>query len=428
MPDNTKKKMISATEALNGESPLVLVARFEPVANLDRFQPAGFPEVGHVIYKAPRAERDKDDDGKDRFWEEHVCIVDSAASMANHLESVCLRGVHDLELVDELDGMPHIRCVTGKLTNEGKLTNREVVVTSLTEGHRIASTYFLDGEQLESDTPKATQVRKLKHEAKKASADAKALNGEAKKKAEKEAKEKDDEARKIEAEAKFQTALVGQFGIELPGGSKAHPPAEKWWNVFKTIFRYDPNALVHGVLFPQWQIKIPRMLTAHLEAIGAARVERSGVKFDRLGKTTSGQPIFAVDDATAREIRATFILDLALVRSFGRQNGHETLGLTGEQKEFLVALALWKIQRLLRSPFRFRSGCHLRCVSIKEGDGDVELSIDIGDVIKQAAFTDPRITDVYWPREELYREKEDADAANDDHGEQDDEQDDEVRA
>jgi CRISPR-associated protein Csb1 len=34
------------------------------------------------------------------------------------------------------------------------------------------------------------------------------------------------------------------------------------------------TALVHGVLFPQWQIKIPRVLTAHLEAFGASRVDR----------------------------------------------------------------------------------------------------------------------------------------------------------
>ncbi len=420
MSDNMKKT-ITAAEAMKVESPLVLVARLEPVADLDRFQPAGFPEVGHVIYKAPRAEKAKD--GKERSWEEHVCIVDSAASMANHLESICMRGAHDLELVDDLVGMPYLRCVTGKPDDQGKLTGREVVVTSLTEGHRIASTYFLDGERLDGDLLVGNQARKLKDLAQMAKAEAKKLDGDAKKKAEKEAKEKDDEAKKADAEAKFQAALVGQFGIELPGSSKAHPPPEKWWDVFKTIFRYDPNALVHGVLFPQWQIKIQRVLTAHLEAIGASRVDRSGVKFDRLGKTTSGQPIFAVDDATAREIRATFILDLALVRSFGRQNGEETLGLTEKQKEFLVALALWKVQRLLASPFRFRSGCHLRLVSLKDGDGDVELKVDIGGAIAQAGFKDRGVTDVYWPREELYREaREDADAASDDKGEQDDEE------
>jgi CRISPR-associated protein Csb1 len=425
MPNNATKS-ITPEGALQGESPLVLIVLLEPVANLDRFQPAGFPEVGHVIYRAPR--KGKDQNGNERCWEEHVCIVDSPASMANHLESVCLRGAHDLELVEELVGMPYLRCVTGNVDDEGKLSDRELVVTSLTEGHRIASTYFLEGKQLNGDTVAGTQVKKLKDEAKKAKAEAQALEGDAKKRAEKKAKERDDAAKKADAEAKFQAALVGQFGIALAGSSKAHPPAEKWWDVFKTIFRYDPSALVHGVLFPQWQIKIPRMLTAHLEAIGASRVDRSGVKFDRLGKTTSGQPIFAVDDATAREIRATFILDLALVRSFGRQNGEQTLGLTEKQKEFLVALALWKIQRLLESPFRFRSGCHLKLVSLKEGDVDVELSVDIKKAIDQAKFSNTPVTDVYWPREELYREgKEDTESPSDE-GEQDDEEEDDTDA
>ncbi len=197
---------------------------------------------------------------------------------------------------------------------------------------------------------------------------------------------------------------MDEFGIVLPGSKKAHPPAEKWWNVFKTIFRYDPNALIHGVLFPQWQIKIPRVLTAHLEAFGAARVDRSGMKFDRLGKTTSGQPIFAVDDATAHEIRATFIIDVALVRSFGRQDNNTIRGLTDKQKEFLVSLALWKIKRLLEGSFRFRSGCHFQCMSLKHGEEDAEVNVNIIQAIQEAEFKDPRVTDIYWPREELYRE------------------------
>lgn len=369
MSETETKIQLTPAEALKGESPLVLTAIFKPVGNVDRFQPAGFPEVGHVIYKAPRA------DGT----VEHVCIVDSAASMANHLEAVCMRGPHDYELVDELKGMPYLRCVTGE-PKDGKLPpeEREVVVTSLTEGHRIASSYFLEGQTFDENGVLETK-------------EVKGANKELKPK-------------------QFQDVLVNEFGIALPGSKKAHPPAEKWWNVFKTIFRYDPNALVHGVLFPQWQIKIPRVLTAHLEAFGAARVDRSGVKFDRLGKTTSGQPIFAVDDATAREIRATFIIDLALVRSFGRKKGFnndsDCLGLNDKQKEFLVALALWKIKRLTEKPFRFRSGCHLQCDSLKQGDKNVEISVNIEDAIKEADFEDPRVTDVFWPRTELYREVE----------------------
>src|SRR5688572_14578794 len=139
--EKSPPKKLSPAAVLKGESPLVLTATLEPIVG-DRFQPAGFPEIGHVIYKAPRK------DGST----ENVCIVDSAASMANHLETVCRRGAHDLDLVDDLDGMPYIRCVTGDLA-DGKLPTdeREVVVTSLTEGHRIASSYFIEGVVLSGE-------------------------------------------------------------------------------------------------------------------------------------------------------------------------------------------------------------------------------------------------------------------------------------
>lgn len=377
---------------LKSKGPLVLSAILEPVGGLDRFQPAGFPEVGHVFYKAPR----------ENGCAEHVCIVDSPSSMANHLESVCMRGAHDFDLNEELKGMPYLRCVTGE-PKDGKLAlpEREVVVTSLTEGHRIASTYFLEGEHLTSELLPAHQVQIIQEKAnRKKEEGKKSDDAKAKEKADKDAKGYENEATRLANEAKFQSSLIKEFGIVLSGSSKAHPPAAKWWAVYKTIFKYDPNALVHGVLFPQWQIKIPRVLTAHLEAFGASRVDRSGVKFDRLGKTNSGQPIFAIDETMAREIRATFIIDVAMVRSFGRWNGEEKLGLNDKQKEFVVALALWKINRLLDSPFRFRSGCYLK----KKSDPDFLLQPNIQDAISQAEFENSCGTDIYWPREKLYRE------------------------
>ncbi len=369
------KKKLTPEIVLKGESPLVLTATLEPIVG-DRFQPAGFPEIGHVIYKAPRK------DGST----ENVCIVDSAASMANHLESVCQRGPHDLDLVDDLAGMPYLRCVTSQPEDarDGKLPaeKREVVVTSLTEGHRIASNYFFGARKNRKWNGKGAQ---------RVGGDGSIVN----------------------ESFGDELAKPAFFGIQADGESIAHPPPHRWWNVFKTIFEFDPNSLVHGVLFTEWQIKIPRALTAHLEAVGAGRVDRSGVKFDRLGKTTSGQPIFAVDDATAESIRATFVLDVNLIRSFGRkkkEGDKETqLGLSQQQQESLVALALWKIQKLLESPFRFRSGCHLRCTSLKNGNEDVEIQVNIKSAISEAKFRsgqqspNPTITDVYWPRDELYR-------------------------
>ncbi len=83
MPTATKVSDFSTPHKLlapDGPVCLIIQAQMGVAAGLDRFQPAGFPEIGHVIYDAPRS------DGQS----EKVCIVDSPASMANHLEQVCL--------------------------------------------------------------------------------------------------------------------------------------------------------------------------------------------------------------------------------------------------------------------------------------------------------------------------------------------------
>lgn len=347
---------------------LVLKATLTPVAGLDRFQPAGFPEIGHVIYDAPRSE------GRT----EKVCIVDSAASMANHLETICLAGPYDPSLTPALKNLPYLRCITGADAKDAK--SRELVVTSFTEGHRLASSYFLDGFRLE----KAGAV-----------------------------------------ERSFAEELHDLFGLRKVG-KRSHLLPDGWWKVFKTIFQYDPNSLVHGILFPKWQIKLPRVLTAVHEGFGAARVATSGVKFDRLGKTNSGQPIFPKDEETAASIRATFILDLGLVRSFGRDKE----GLQPKQKELLLALSLWKIGMLLRAPFRYRSGCDLECSSVDVELGSAkkvtltpgELAIDIATHIKDVQFENG-VTDIFWSQTDLFKEavandKKDVDASEE--GETDD--------
>ena len=199
----------------------------------------------------------------------------------------------------------------------------------------------------------------------------------------------------------FKDVLRREFGID-DLGKKSHPLPEQWWDVFTTIFRHDPNSLVHGILFPALGIKLPRMLTAHLEAFDVARVRSSGVKFDKLGKTASGQPIFAVDEEVAGEIAATFVVDLALLRSFGRGNR----GLNDGQKQFLLSLGLWKIERILRAPFRYRTNCDLELheLRIRGHDEAVDVpSIDIEEAIRQAEFPDPAVTQVYWPAEELFQ-------------------------
>jgi CRISPR-associated protein Csb1 len=332
---------------LNGtQNRLVIRATLKPVAEKTRFQPAGFPEIGHVIYDAP--------DGR------KVCIVDSAASMANHLETVCVNGF-DLSLVDELYGLPFVQCVHNENGKPENGETAELVVTSFSEGHRLASSYFLDG----------------------------AVGNPAQ---------------------KFGEKLRKEFGIQ-DLGKKSHPLPSDWWNVFETIFRYDPNSLVHGILFPALGIKLPRVLTATLDAFDAARVATSGVKFDKLGKTNSGQPIFAKDEETASEIRATFVIDLALIRSFGRGDK----GLNAAQKQLLLGLALWKIGKLLSSSFRFRSECDLELNSLTIEDEKKEITtrnIPIQELITNAGFQEPRITQIYWKSDDLFKPAKDKDASS----------------
>jgi len=331
--------ILNTADLLDGTANrLIIQATLKPVANKTRFQPAGFPEIGHVIYDAP--------DGR------KVCIVDSAASMANHLETVCVNPF-DLQLVDELSGLPYVQCVTDDKKDR-------LVVTSLSEGHRMASTYFLDG---------------------------------------------------TEDGKKFGEKLREQFGIQNLG-NRSHPLPNDWWNVFNTIFRYDPNSLVHGILFPALGIKLPRILTATLDAFDATRVGTAGVKFDKLGKTNSGQPIFAKDEETASEIRATFVIDLSLIRSFGRADS----GLNAAQKQLLLGLALWKIGKLLSASFRFRSECDLELDTLSIDGSSAEISalrIDISALIQASAFQDPRITKVYWKADDLFKAEKDKKQSDD---------------
>lgn len=342
---------------------LIIKATLKPIGDTDRFQPAGFPEVGHVIYDAPRT------DGNGNRFKEKVCIVDSPASMANHLETVCVAGAGSMELHSDLANLPFVVCQT-----DGNVD----VVSTFTEGHRIASDYFVS----EKDRPTVIGGE---------------FNG-----------------------TYFREVLRTAFGIVEVKKDKTYfiPPA-KWWDIYKTIFKYDPNALVHGVMFAKEQIKISRLLTAHLEAFGACRVGRAGVKFDRLGKTTSGQPIFAVDEETANDIRATFIIDLALLRSYGRNEN----GLSEIQKRLLLDLALWKIKQLLARPFRYRTQCFLGCsavtietesrlLSANETPSSASenaplpsllTSIAISNSITACGFTTDNTTRVYYPAEKLYK-------------------------
>ncbi|MDD5351512.1 MAG: type I-U CRISPR-associated RAMP protein Csb1/Cas7u, partial [Chthoniobacteraceae bacterium] len=117
----------------------------------------------------------------------------------------------------------------------------------------------------------------------------------------------------------------------------------------KALFKYDPNSLIHGVFLEKIAgvIRLPRSLTAFIEASEVKVAASGGVKNDRVkaskgdeGKTAKegfGNVPFHRDEFTGH-ITAFFNLDLAQIRGYGLGEAAENL---------LIAVALYKIQALL---------------------------------------------------------------------------------
>ena len=108
--------------ALDDAPRLLIEAKLNPLQGT-RFQPTGFPNLGHAVYDSP--------DGRGR-----LVLVESAQSMANRLEAVCWDEVAD-DWVTPLQGLPVVKVVDG---NGAPLTN------SLIEAHRLNSPYILEGK------------------------------------------------------------------------------------------------------------------------------------------------------------------------------------------------------------------------------------------------------------------------------------------
>jgi len=107
--------------ALANTPRLLLEAQLQPLQGT-RFQPTGFPNLGHATYDGPDGAR--------------MLLVESAQSMANRLEAVCWDDVAN-DWVAALKGLPVIKVVDKKGV---ALTN------TVLESHRINSPYILEGK------------------------------------------------------------------------------------------------------------------------------------------------------------------------------------------------------------------------------------------------------------------------------------------
>lgn len=133
----------------------------------------------------------------------------------------------------------------------------------------------------------------------------------------------------------------------------------------KVLLEVDFNALLHGIFLAKGELaggrlRLPRALSAFVEAKNAQRAVSGGVKNDSVNpkgdtKKGFGNVPFMRDEWTASQITAYFNLDLLQIRAYG----------LGDQVErLIVLLALFKIQRLLNAGLRFRTACDLDLIGL----------------------------------------------------------------
>lgn len=274
-------------ETLSKAPCLLIEAELRPVQG-SRFQPTGFPNLGHAVYDAP--DRTK------------IILVESAQSMANRLEAVCWNEAAD-DWVGPLKGLPVVKVLGA---DNKPLTN------SVLEAHRINSEYIARTEEFKDTIGKAI-------------------------------------------------------------GFQRDKPFDIHKQLIPALFRYDINSLVHGVFLEEVAgvIRLPRTLSAFIEATKVNPAPSGGVKINRVEPTLKeglGNVPYPREEYTAEKIVAYFNLDLRQIRSFA-------LGL--EAENLLVAIALFKIQAFLDVGLRLRTAC--------------DLELDCLRVTRPEAFTLPAL-------------------------------------
>jgi CRISPR-associated protein Csb1 len=141
-----------------------------------------------------------------------------------------------------------------------------------------------------------------------------------------------------------------------------------WKAIYATLFKYDPNSLLHGVflsLLEGGRVRAPRAVTGFIEAEDVRKAISGGVKnspVDPKGELQAAEAAagekgvysnvpYSRVEFTAKKIRAYFNLDLSLIRGYG---------LPSEAYRLLVGLALLKVRRFIEGHLRLRTACDLR--------------------------------------------------------------------
>jgi CRISPR-associated protein Csb1 len=177
-----------------------------------------------------------------------------------------------------------------------------------------------------------------------------------------------------------------------------------------TVFKYDANALLHGVFLAKsdlagGRLRLPRALSGFIEARNVRVVESGGVKNDRVNpsgdtKQGFGNVPFHRTEFTAEKITAYFNLDLALLRGYG---------LGPNATDLLIALALFKVRRFLSRGLRLRTACDLEpkndltatrpsdfLLPAKEENLIKTIQAKIAACREEKRFADPPVTQITW--------------------------------
>lgn len=154
--------------------------------------------------------------------------------------------------------------------------------------------------------------------------------------------------------------FFNQIKEEL-GGLEEGPIDRK--KLAEVLLKYDIGSLIHGVFLAKsdlagGRLRVPRALSAFIEATGVQVAPSGGVKNDHVnpsGDTSKGfgNVPFARDEYVADQIDCYFHLDLAQIRGYGLGKKPENL---------LILLSLYKIRKLLDGDLRLRTACDLEPV------------------------------------------------------------------
>lgn len=189
-----------------------------------------------------------------------------------------------------------------------------------------------------------------------------------------------------------------------------------WRKIYATLFKYDPNCLLHGVflsLLDGGRVRTPRAITGFIEAGEVEPVITGGVKNSSVDPKGNLQATEADFDKgvysnvpysrieyTAARITAYFNLDLALIRGYG---------LSKAAQDLLIGLALFKVRRFLNRDLRLRTACDLTPIDGLHADappafvipGEEELLAAVHSGIlactKEGLFSDPPVTVITTP-------------------------------